>query len=121
MLGCVCSKERIKILEKENNEFKTVNNKTNIEDPKLQNNNLEAEHQSLKLQIQNVLTCEECEDRFDSKTEMKNHLRSKHPETNYKCDECDKCFEDFPNMKLHIQTNYLKIMFKCTECELSCG
>ena len=114
-------KERIKLLEKENRE---LNNRTNIEDSKLRNikleetiklpkdknfktvSNLEAENQSLKLQVQNILTCDDCKQRYDSKTEMTNHFRAKHLEKKYKCDECYEYFEDFSNMGLHRQKNH---------------
>ena len=130
-------KEGIKLLQKENNELKNVNNGTNTEDSKVKNSKLEetikllkennfkavsvleAENKSLKLHIQNILTCEECEQRFDSKTEMTNHLKSKHQEKECKCDECDEYFKDISNMKIHIQKNHVKILFKCTECEQS--
>ena len=80
---------------------------------------LEAENLRLKLHNQNILTCDDCKQRYGSKTEMTNHLRAKHLQEKYKCDECDEYFEDFSNMKLHIQKNHFKIVFKCTECEQS--
>ena len=77
----------------------------------------EAEIQSLRSQIQNLLKCEECEQEFHNKTDIKTHIKTKHEVQKYKCDECGECFENFANLKEHIQANHCDPLFKCFKCE----
>ena len=70
-------------------------------------NNLSAENINLKVQIGNLLRCDECEERFNNKTELKHHTQSKHSVHEFKCAMCDKCFADSTNMKMHMEKDHI--------------
>ena len=109
-------KEAKGIMEKDKEKLEETINC--LKDDKLKAvSNFEAETKSLRSQIRNLLTCEECGQSFDVKMDMKTHIRLKHAVHEYKCDDCGKCFENFANMKTHIQANHCEISFKCNECE----
>ena len=130
-------KSKMEILEKENKELKAVNNKTNMEEMqseigKLQEtinllmdentntvSNLESENRNLRTQIHNLLICEECGIRFNSKLEMDTHIRSKHPFNRPKCNKCSKCFENEVLLSNHISSIHPAKEFKCDICDKS--
>ena len=78
---------------------------------------LEKEMQRLKTRVQSLLKCEECEESFKLKNELKNHTQSKHLVQEYKCAVCDQLFVDITDMKMHFKESHCKILFKCNECE----
>ena len=69
---------------------------------KKKKNVLKNSNQNLKLQLENMLQCDDCDNTFSDKTQIFNHIKSNHYERknlDFKCDNCNDGFADKSNMK----------------------
>ena len=120
-------KSRIEQLERENIELKTkgkadhaeseINElKATIESDKHEAeeifNELREENQNLKVQITNLLKCDECGHVFVEKSNLKVHFLSKHSSSMFKCDICDEAFDIKGDLKEHVAEQHSKITQK---------
>lgn len=62
-----------------------------------------------------LFNCDQCEERFDLKTELKSHVVLKHATAPlFDCDECEKSFISKQHLNFHKKTH--EKPFKCDEC-----
>ena len=111
-------KGRVESLEKENSKTKTASNSSStpgLQDIESENsylkevikskeedadkifNELKDSNQNLKLQIGDLLQCNDCDKTFSDKAQIFNHIKSNHSVRNLSDFKCDNCGDEFAN------------------------
>ena len=86
-------------------------NKRKIEEVE---NKMEKQKKSINI-IKNVNICEECGEVFNSKSELKTHIRSSHPK-HINCNQCDLSFSESWMLENHMGTHNLIKDHRCDVC-----
>ena len=113
------STDLIKNLEKENNDLKLTvedlrsdkgalkisldyNDKENAEVI----DHYKTECKNLQLQVDNLLKCDECDEKFNHKSDMKTHMLSYHTEASYKCESCGSNSNTEGDVNMHVNKKH---------------
>ena len=76
---------------------------------------LEAEKKSIKVKKVSF-KCEECGQILNTKTDLKEHVRTSHPK-HISCNHCEISFSESWIYEKHLKTHNEATSFECTECE----
>ena len=132
-------KDRVKSLEKEIAQSRTAGKNTpDLQDIESQNKHLkevikskeiyEDKHfielkdsnKNLKLQVENLLQCNDCENIFRDKAQIYNHIKSEHSVRNvldFKCDNCDNEFAGQSYLRDHLGKEHPMTRVKEIKCK----
>ena len=69
-------------------------------------NDLKTENRNLKLQIRDILRCEECDEIYNSKVQMKEHIQTNHQVTENKRDLCEASFPKKDDLNTHMMKKH---------------
>ena len=70
---------------------------------------LEEENKKLKLQIQNLLKCDECDEQLNDKASLKMHNFANHSGKIFKCNICGESFSVKGDLARHITEHHRKV------------
>ena len=61
--------------------------------------------------------CMKCNKAFDTKWQLKCHIKNVHEGYKYKCNNCEKEYKSLGSLVLHKKSVHLGITYKCNQCE----
>ena len=69
---------------------------------------LQVENDTLKLQIRNLLKCDDCGNSFNDRCDLKNHILSKHVSKVFNCDSCRQECDSKEDLRRHVLNEHEK-------------
>ena len=112
-------------MESNEKEFGDMYNSIHAENVQLQAKVLilqmeNAEFIGIQSKIKSILTCDECDEKFENKEDFKEHILVKHQVELFKCDNCEKRCSTEESFKTHLRTVHNNKIFKCDHCKEFC-
>ncbi|KAJ8665016.1 hypothetical protein QAD02_006678 [Eretmocerus hayati] len=105
----VCSTGNIKI--------EATNDLHEINSTKISQTSSLKGHLKCHSDVRLSFTCDRCDKRYDSKSQLRNHIMMMHRSSGFTCKICGKILGSKKNLRNHIKTHERKKLYSCRNCD----